>query len=205
MINHSSIQKFVLASVCWLALASAQAQTADGTVVISGQLSTNTCKVRITPENGSSTFGVTSVDLGTISNSSSGAGQLLGTQVKITFQLTNSTGTTLCAIGDGKNSWNIVLDLQANQVDSTSVPGKPFLTNKAATNAASNIGVALFSNDGTQFTALATGAGYLGTAVWTPVFNTTLLSMRVQFMATSASAPTSGLFSATVPLLLVYN
>jgi type 1 fimbria pilin len=208
MINHSSIQKFVLASVCWLALASAQAQTADGTVVISGQLSVNTCKLRLIDASGSTNNGVRSVKLGTI-NPPAGTitpGDLLGTQETISFRLTNSAGTADCAISGGSSQWNLVLDLQTNQVNSN-IASKPFLTNQATTNAAGNIGVALFNNQGTQYPALATGAGYEGTKVSQAggVFSNVGISLRAQFMATSTSAPTAGLFSATVPLLIVYN
>ena len=152
MINHSSIQKFVLASVCWLALASAQAQTADGTVVISGQLSVNTCKLRLIDASGSTNNGVRSVKLGTI-NPPAGTitpGDLLGTKETISFRLTNSAGTADCAISGGSSQWNLVLDLQTNQVNSN-IASKPFLTNQVTTNAASNIGVVLFDTNGSQF------------------------------------------------------
>ena len=207
MINHSSIQKFVLASVCWLALASAQAQTADGTVVISGQLSVNTCKLSLIDASGSMNNGVRTVGLGTI-NPPAGTitpGDLLGTKETIIFRLINSAGTSDCAIAGG-SKWNLALDLQTNQVNSN-IASKPFLTNQATTNAAGNIGVALFNNQGTQYPALATGAGYEGTKLSQAggVFNTVGIALRAQFMATSTSAPTAGLFSATVPLLIVYN
>ena len=130
----------------------------------------------------------------------------LGTKQTIAFRLTNSAGTADCLISGGSGQWNLVLDLQANQVNST-IASKPFLTNQATTNAAGNIGVALFNNEGNQYPALATGAGYEGTKVSEAggVFNTTGISLRAQFMATSATAPTPGVFSATVPLLIVYN
>ena len=208
MINHSSIRQFLLASACWMALASAQAQTADGTVVISGQLSVNTCKLSLIDASGSTNNGARTVQLGTI-NPPAGTitpGDLLGTKQTIAFRLTNSAGTADCAISGGSGQWNLVLDLQTNQVDST-IASKPFLTNQATTNAAGNIGVALFNNQGNQYPALATGAGYEGTKVSQAggVFNGVGIALRAQFMATSTSAPTAGLFSATVPFLIVYN
>jgi type 1 fimbria pilin len=209
MINHSSIRKFALASVCLLALASAQAQTADGTVVISGQLNVNTCKLSLIDASGSTNNGARTVELGTV-NPPAGTitpGDLLGTKQSISFRVTNSAGTGNCAISGGLGQWNLVLDLQANQVSSDTIASKPFLTNQASTNAAGNIGVALFNNQGNQYAALATGAGYEGTKVSQVggVFTTTGLSLFAQFMATSATAPTPGVFSATVPLLIVYN
>ena len=208
MINHSSIRKFALTSACLLALASAQAQTADGTVVISGQLNVNTCKLSLIDASGSTNNGARTVELGTV-NPPAGTitpGDLLGTKQSISFRVTNSAGTGNCAISGGLGQWNLVLDLQTNQVNSN-IASKPFLTNQASTNAASNIGVALFNNQGNQYPALATGAGYEGTKVSQVggVFTTTRLSLFAQFMATSATAPTPGVFSATVPLLIVYN
>ncbi len=210
MINHSSIQKIVLASVCWLALAFAQAQTADGTVVISGQLSVNTCTLAINDASGTRVNnGVITTELGTV-NPPGGTitpGTLLGTFRQVAFALRNSADTGRCTISGTPANWNLVLDLQANQVNST-IPSKPFLTNQVTTNAASNIGVVLFDTNGSQFSSILTGAGYGGTRLTnsnTGRNELTAMSMGFQFMATSASAPTSGLFSATVPLLIVYN
>ena len=210
MTNHSPAQQLAIAliSVCLLALMPARAQTADGTVVISGQLSTNTCKLSLIDASGSTNNGVRSVNLGTVSSIGTfSPGLLLGTKQTISFRLTNSSGGSNCSISGGSGQWNLVLDLQTNQVDSATIPSTPFLTNQAASNAASNIGVALFNNQGNQYSTLATGVGYEGTKVSEAggVFNNVGISLRAQFMATSASAPTPGVFNAIVPLLIVYN
>jgi type 1 fimbria pilin len=208
MIKHSTIQKFSLVSSLAIALMSAQAQTADGTIVISGQVSANTCKVNISDASGVSPTnnGVRSVELGTVSPTGTfTAGQLLGTKQNVTFSLTAASGSGACTFASGTTGWNMALDLQANQVNST-IASKPFLTNLNGTNPATNIGVALFDNSGTQFTTLLTGQGYLGTKLAaTGVTSATNLTMGAQFMATSASAPTAGLFQTTVPMLIVYN
>ena len=208
MIKHSTIQKFSLVSSLAIALMSAQAQTADGTVVISGQVSANTCKVNISDASGVSPTnnGVRSVELGTVSPTGTfTAGQLLGTKQNVTFSLTAASGSGACTFASGTTGWNMVLDLQANQVNST-IASKPFLTNLNGTNPATNIGVALFDNSGTQFTTLLTGQGFLGTKLAaTGVAAGTNLTMGAQFMATSASAPTAGLYQTTVPMLIVYN
>ncbi len=76
------------------------------------------------------------------------------------------------------------------------------------TNPATNVGVSLFANSGTQFASILTGAGIQGTRLTnstTGVAATATLTMGAQFMTISASAPTAGLFSATVPMLIVYN
>ena len=208
MIKHSTIQKFSLVSSLAIALMSAQAQTADGTIVISGQVSANTCKVNISDASGVSPTnnGVRSVELGTVSPTGTfTAGQLLGTKQNVTFSLTAASGSGACTFASGTTGWNMALDLQANQVNST-IASKPFLTNLNGTNPATNIGVALFDNSGTQFTTLLTGQGFLGTKLAaTGVAAGTNLTMGAQFMATSASAPTAGLFQTTVPMLIVYN
>ena len=209
MFKHSIKQTLTLASLCLLASMSAQAQTADGTVVITGQVSANTCKVNISDASGVSPTnnGVRSVELGTVSPTGTfSAGLLLGTKQTVTFSLTAASGSGACTFASGTTGWNMALDLQSNQVNSTSVPGKPFLTNLNGTNPATNIGVALFDNAGTQYTTLLTGQGYLGTKLAaTGVGSAAALTMGAQFMATSTAAPTAGLFTTTVPMLIVYN
>ena len=207
MIKHSIKQTLSLASLCLLTSMSAQAQSA-GTVVISGQVSANTCKVNISDASGVSPTnnGVRSVELGTVSPTGTfTAGQLLGTKQTITFSLTAASGSGACTFAAGTTGWNMALDLQSNQVNST-IASKPFLTNLNGTNAATNIGVALFDNAGTQYTTLLTGQGYLGTKLAAAgVGSAAALTMGAQFMATSTAAPTAGLFQTTVPMLIVYN
>jgi len=210
MIKNLSKQKIALAASMALALISAQAQTADGTVVITGQVNANTCKVNISDTSGvaPTNNGVRSMSLGTISpTSASGvaAGGLLGAKQTINFTLTNSTGSGACTFLSG-TYWNMALDLQSNQVSIAG--GKSYLTNLQGTGAATNIGVALFDSTGAQITTLLTGQGYLGTKLVTGSSTKAAgdtISMGAQFMATSATAPTAGLFQTTVPLLIVYQ
>lgn len=204
--KHSTIQKFSLVSSLAIALMSAQAQTADGTVVISGQVSANTCKVNIADTSGSTTNGVRSVELGTVAPPTGTivAGTTFGTKQTITFSLTASSGTGTCTFASGTTGWNMALDLQAGQVGTAA--SKAFLTNQATTSAAANVGVALFDNSNTQFATIATGVGFLGTKLAAAgVSSVSSLTMGAQFVTISASAPTAGLFSATVPMLIVYN
>jgi len=207
MFNHSSIQKFSIVSALAIALISTQAQSSDGTVVISGQLSANTCKLTITDgAAGSTNNGVRSVELGTVAppTGTITPNTLFGNQQVSTFTLTGAAGAgTTCTFASG-TSWNIVLDLQASQVGTAG--NSSFLTNSATTNPALNVGVALSQSGGTRLSTLATDAGYQGTKIST---NNALagggLQLIAQFVTTSASAPTAGLFSATVPLLVVYQ
>ena len=153
MIKNLTKQKIAIATAMTLAFITAQAQTADGTVVITGQVNANTCKVNISDASGVSPTnnGVRSVELGTVSPTGTfSAGQLLGTKQNITFSLTASSGSGACTFATGTAGWNMALDLQANQVNST-IASKPFLTNLNGTNPATNIGVALFDNSGSRW------------------------------------------------------
>jgi type 1 fimbria pilin len=214
MIKNSTKQKIAIATAMTLAFITAQAQSADGTVVISGQVNANTCTLNISDAGGVASptnKGTRSIELGTYSPVAGTAGSFVGNKQTITFTLTNAAGTGACSFsGTSTTKWNLALDLQPNQVNSTTfqtAPAKPYLVNTVTTNA-SNIAVALFGSDSpaNHLTAIATGAGYLGTKLSTAGANVgDSLTMGAQFIATTASAPTPGLFSATVPLLIVYQ
>jgi type 1 fimbria pilin len=212
MIKNLTKQKIAIATAMTLALITAQAQSADGTVVISGQVNANTCTLNISDAGGVASptnKGTRSIELGTYSPVAGTAGSFVGNKQTITFTLTNAAGTGACSFsGTSTTKWNLALDLQPNQVNSTTfqtAPQKPYLVNTVAANG-SNIGVALFGNDGNMFNSIATGAGYQGTKLAASgVAANATLKMSAQFLTTSASAPTPGLFSATVPLLIVYQ
>ena len=206
MIQTSIKHKLALVGACLLTFMSAQAQTADGTVVISGQVSANTCKLSISDTNGSTNNGTRSIQLGTVAppTGTITPNTLFGNQVVANFALTSAAGAgTTCTFASG-TSWNIVLDLQASQVGTAN--GSSFLTNSATSSPASNVGVALSQAGGARISTLVTGAGYLGTKIST--LNASAaggLQLIAQFVTTSTTAPTAGLFSATVPLLVVYQ
>ncbi len=206
MIQHSIKHKLALVGACLLTFMSAQAQTADGTVVISGQVSANTCKLSISDTNGSTNNGTRSIQLGTVAppTGTITPNTLFGNQVVANFALTSAAGAgTTCTFASG-STWNIVLDLQASQVGTAG--GSSFLTNSATSSPASNVGVALSQSGGTRLSTLTTGAGYLGTKISTNNASATGgLQLIAQFVTTSTTAPTAGLFSATVPLLVVYQ
>ena len=206
MIQNSIKHKLALVGACLLTFMSAQAQTADGTVVISGQVSANTCKLSISDTNGSTNNGTRSIQLGTVAppTGTITPNTLFGNQVVANFALTSAAGAgTTCTFASG-TSWNIVLDLQASQVGTAG--GSSFLTNSATSSPASNVGVALSQSGGTRLSTLTTGAGYLGTKISTNNASATGgLQLIAQFVTTSTTAPTAGLFSATVPLLVVYQ
>jgi len=213
MIKNSTKQKIAIATAMTLALITAQAQSADGTVVISGQVNANTCTLNISDAGGVASptnKGTRSIELGTYSPVAGTAGSFVGNKQTITFTLSNAAGTGACSFsGTTTTKWNLALDLQPNQVNSTTFqsPAKPYLVNTVTTNA-SNIAVALFGSDSpaNNLTAIATGAGYQGTKLSTAGANVgDSLTMGAQFITTTASAPTPGLFSATVPLLIVYQ
>ena len=209
MITNASIQKFILASVCLLALASGQAQTADGTVVVSGQLNATTCTLAINDAFGNRVNnGVLATELETVAPPSGTItpGGFFGTLRQVAFALRNSTDTGPCVISGTPALWNLVLDLEANQVGTAG--GKAFLTNQATTNAATNVGIVLFEPGGAQFTSILTGRGYGGTRLNSSNVGqaaSSAFSMSFRYVTTSAVAPTPGIVSATVPFLIVYN
>jgi type 1 fimbria pilin len=214
MIKNLTKQKIAIATAMTLAFISTQAQSADGAVVISGQVNANTCTLNISDAGAVASptnKGTRSIELGTYSPVASAAGSFVGNKQTITFTLTNAAGTAPCSFtGTSTTKWNLALDLQSGQVNSTTfqtAPAKPYLVNTVTTNA-SNIAVALFGSDSpaNHLTAIATGAGYQGTKLSTTGADVgSSLTMGAQFLTTSAAAPTPGLFSATVPLLIVYN
>ena len=70
MIKNSTKQKIAIATAMTLALITAQAQSADGTVVISGQVNANTCTLNISDTGGVASptnKGTRSIELGTYS------------------------------------------------------------------------------------------------------------------------------------------
>jgi type 1 fimbria pilin len=217
MIKHSTKQLLALVSAVTLAVISSQAQSADGTLFISGQLSANTCKLNISDPSGSTNNGTRTIYLGTVSPSlapSNTADATFGNGQTITFGLTSASGTGNCAAGTG--NWNIVLDLQAAQVGSATGAGgtaRSHLKNAATSNAATNVGVALFGGlsqaGATRIATFLTDAAYSGTkisATNATVSDGAQLFLTAQFVTTSSvSAPTPGLFSATVPLLILYQ
>jgi len=216
MIKHSTKQLLALVSAVTLAVISSQAQSADGTLFISGQLSANTCKLNISDPSGSTNNGTRTIYLGTVSPSlapASTADATFGDGQTITFGLTPASGTGNCT---GTGNWNIVLDLQAAQVGSATGAGgtaRSHLKNAAISNAATNVGVALFGGTSqagaTRIETFLTDAAYSGTkisATNATVNNGAQLFLTAKFVTTSSvSAPSPGLFSATVPLLILYQ
>ena len=210
MIKHSTRQKFAVASAIALFFISAQAQAADGILVLTGQVNANTCKLSISDTNGFTNNGTRSIELGSVTpaQAPNTADTTFGTSKTINFGLTDLSGLVPCSTGTG--NWNIVLDVQAGQVataigDSGS---RSYLTNSATTNAAGNIGIALSESNGSRISNIVTGGGYFGgtkISSTSAAVNGGTLSLIASFVTTSTEQPTPGLFSATVPLLVTYN
>jgi type 1 fimbria pilin len=211
MIKNSIKQKIAIAASMVLAVISAQAQNADGSVYISGQVNANTCTLNIADTGGINSptnKGTRTVELGTYSPEANKSGQTVGTKQIITFTLAGASGSGSCVFGAGTstNYWNLALDLQTTQVNSTTFQNKPYLTNWALNG--SSIGVVLFGGDNADvlFTTLSVAGGINGTKLAsTNKVATDSIKMGIQFMPVTAAAPTAGMFSATVPLLIVYN
>jgi len=129
MIKNLTKQKIAITTAMTLALITAQAQSADGNVVITGQINANTCKLNIADNGGvaSPSTGTRSIELGTVAppTGTAAANVPFGTQQAINFTLKNAAGTTDCLTGSAV--WNIVLDLQPDQVGTAG--GNSFLKN----------------------------------------------------------------------------
>ena len=207
MIKHSTSRKFAVASAITLAFISSQAQSADGSLFVSGQITANTCKLVITDQTGVNK--VNAIELGNVSQTlapANTANAVFGDRKLVLLQLTNPAGTQACS---GTGQWNAILDLQSDQVGTAG--SNSFLKNVATTNAAGNVGLALFgglNSSVTRISTILTDQSYLGTKVSptnTPVSGGNLVHLGVQFVTTSTSAPTPGVFGATVPFLIFYQ
>ncbi len=189
----------------------AVAQTA-GTVDLGGQIGAETCRIKITdaananPVNG----GTKSIRLGTVT-SASGVNQELTPPSTSTgvamFYLTDAAGSGTCVFVGG-TSWNLMLDLTSAQI-LTMAGGTTALKNSLSSGA-TDAAVVLYGGmlaDASQV-RLSLKPGNLVTGTRVSASNTTgsgPLVIRAKFVATTASAATPGQYSASVPLVILYN
>ena len=191
-----------------------QAQAADsGTINISGQISASTCLLNMSDTSGTVNGGTKTVNLGTMSSSSVGtgtAGSTFGTAQTVTFSVKAADGTTNCTLGSGNSAWDIALALGNSQI--ATIGSATVLKNSLTTNA-TDAAVILKGgfNTTTPGTTLALKGdlgigGTLMSGLATPTATAGQnIVMSAQFVRSSASAPTSGAYSATIPLLVVYK
>ena len=219
MISTFAKQKLAVASAMALALMTAQAQTADsGSLLINGQITASTCVLNMTGSTGgTSNGGQKIVTLGSVSSATAGtgtAGTTFGNAVTTTFTLgsASSSGPAApCAFGTGNSSWDISLVLTPDQL--TSVNSKNVLKNGAASNA-TNAVVILKGGVGSATTTLnligdaGLGGNLMSGALSAGVITAgaaSSIQLSAQFARAETGAPSAGVWSQTIPLLVVYR
>ena len=216
MANFPKLQKVALAASTFLALISAQvnsnAQAADtATLNISGQISSSTCNITISDPGGVGAVGTKIINLGNMGAGtavSPTAGGTFGTAVGAIFSVTAAgSGTAACTtIGTGK--WDLALGLFSSQI--TTISGKGTFLKNSITSGGTDAIVQLRGGVTTAGTTLALipDAGIAGTLMSGSTSGATSsqsIAISAQFAAASASAPSAGAFSQTIPLIARYN
>jgi len=185
----------------------AVAQTA-GTLDITGQVTATTCSLNMTAGGNTINGGSRTVSLGTVASTATAANTLIGTKTIVKFDLKDGANTANpCALG-ATQTWNILLGLTATQITGSGATSA--VVNGAATGGTS-AAVALFGGSdaaaATRLSLLPSTGVTTGTEVFTGlgVTASTALYLGAQFVTTSASAPTAGQYSASIPLTILYN
>ena len=199
---------------------SAHAQTNDqANVTITGQITANTCAVNVADVGITTDTGKTATNLflGNVAPTAGANGTvatLFGNPVSAMFTLgTPSNPATSCTFGTGTN-WDLTLNLDpASQI--TTVSGSVIGTTTFLRNGISGTNAVVMLSGGSTATPSQAGAATLtpltlGTSTFlsgnnSGVARTGALVLRAQWARTSASAPTSGNYSQTIPLTVVYK
>ena len=186
----------------------AVAQTA-GTLDITGQVTATTCSLNMTVGANTINGGSRTVSLGTVQSTATVANTLIGTKTIVKFDLKDGANpNNACALG-ATQTWNILLGLTATQITGSGTSSA--VVNSAATGGTS-AAVALFGGSDNLAATRLKLLPSTGVTSGTEVFSTglgvsaaTSLYLGAQFVTTSASAPTAGQYSASIPLTILYN
>ena len=222
MANLSKLQKIALAASTFLALISAQvssnAQAADSaTLNISGQITGSTCNITISDPGGVGAVGTKIINLTNVTSpNAAAAGTTFGTAVGAIFSVTSAAGgSTACSLVSPNTKWDLALGLFSSQITTlgTATYLKNSLTSAAGgTDAIVQLkgGVGATLASATTVLKLIPDAGIGGTlmsgsSTTAGASSTQSIAISAQFAATSASAPSSGAFSQTIPLIARYN
>lgn len=192
---------------------SAQAQTADfGSINISGQIVASTCILEMKDSTGTEFGGTKTVNLGTLSSAAVGTGTIgstFGAAQTVSFSVKSLDGNSTCILASPNTAWDIALGLGAEDI--ITIAGVTHLKNTRTTNA-TDAAVLLKGGIGSKATttlALRGGQGNSGTLTSGGTAATATASQSIvlsaQFVRSAAAAPTAGLFSSTIPLLVVYQ
>lgn len=188
---------------------SAQAQTADtATVDITGQISATTCNLSIADATGTSDTGTKTLDLGTVTTAGtfSKAGTLFGSSKAVTFTLKNTTNTGPCTAPSTTAKWNVILGFEPGSV-ATLADNTTYVKNQDKSGSGTNALMRLTQGNTGTGTALVLKEtmGYTGTTIGTDAAFTSSISMSAQLASAGAEAPSSGAYTATIPLLVLYK
>ncbi len=199
--------------------AQAQAVNDQGTLIITGQISNTTCVLSM-GDLGSTNAGVKSINLGTyttaVANAATTNGGTFGNAISTTFSVKNADGSACSA--NGASKWDIGINLASSQVTTTST-GTTLLVSGGTSGIAGNVGVLLKTSFGSGVTAGTTNLNLLstaggaygvllsgGTTASAPQVNfADNLAVTAQFARTNSTAPTSGVYTATIPLNVWYK
>jgi len=191
----------------------------QGSLIITGQISASTCLLDM-GDAGSTGGGSKTMNLGSYTTAIAGAatatGGTFGTAQTVLFSVKSADGSGSACSFSGASKWDIGINVGATEYV-TAGGATLLLSGGTASNVAQNVGVLLKTSVGTAVTAgstnlnLAAGsAGYgavlLSGSSSSPGANSTdKIAVTAQFARTNATAPTAGVFSATIPLNVIYK
>jgi hypothetical protein len=201
-----ALQKTAMLASTLLAVSTSQLSNAqDATINI-------TCTVQFTdPTTGANSKSSTiNFGLGTLGSTVATAGAIgstFGTAQSATFSLKDSTGTGTCTLAGGNTAWDLSLSLGSNQL--TTVAGVTVLANAtSAANGGTNAAVILKGAKALATPAtlnLSAGSTNYISNTSTGATPTETLTLTAQFVRTTASAPSNGFYTQTIPVTLAYR
>lgn len=219
MANLSKLQKVALAASAFLALISAQvssnAQAADSaTLNISGQITGSTCNITISDPGGVGAVGTKIINLTNVTSpAAAAAGTTFGTAVGAIFSVTSAAGgSTACSLVSPNTKWDLALGLFSSQI--TTLGTATYLKNSITSGGTDAIvqlkgGLGNALTSATNTLVLIPDAGIGGTlmsgALTSAATSSQSIAISAQFARGGTTAPTSGAFSQTIPLIARYN
>ena len=212
--RFNKIKKSAIVVVLGLSLVQvAQAQTADARASFGAKLTANTCRLQLESGNNTSRGGINplSVSLGNISVPANVTAALtpLGTPTTVTISLLNSSLSGPCtAVASDKSLFNILMDLKADQI--STINSRNYRKNDSVSNATNavmviNSGVANNSTTAPNLNLVPRQA-LTGTKIGltNQAFNGSI-TLNLQLATAAAALPTTGNFTASIPLFLTYE
>ena len=218
--NKTNLIIATLATGLGVHLASLAQVVADqGSLIITGQISASTCLLDM-GDAGSTGGGSKTMNLGTYTSAVAGAatatGGTFGTAQTVLFSVKSADGSGAnCTLG-GSGKWDIGINVGATEYV-TAGANTLFVSGGTAANVAQNVGVLLKTSFGSAVTAGATNLALnAGSATYGVLLSsssasapqaaaTDKIALTAQLARTNATAPTTGVFSATIPLNIYYK